>query len=253
MGEDGGLRILPYGDPWKRIARTRLESVADDVVGNSSLITRVARADPPAMRAYFVGGWPFVSPFSSSIYSFKPPLRRLIENLGADRARACLAGIRAVFADMSAEEGEHAGLWAADARAIGIHDLDSPTQRATVPAVEELIERARSKDPVVRLSLLSGTEGVAEALSRRLTAARPFTDALGGRYRWGEAHLMAHSGPSHYQVDLALLEACLSKGTPNEQVVASIESQVVDVLYLFERATQEVEQAYCPRLAARSA
>jgi hypothetical protein len=183
----------PFADrgELRRYARLQVES--------SPLIQACCRSDVAAVQAFKVGFWPFVRDFGNAIDTHPFPLRPLFTQFGRERTRRYLALISGSVKAMAREEGEHAHWWREAALDIEISLADDAKPLTSVDA---LLSMTNDKSMFVFLCHLAGTEYIAEELSRVLCASTPFLNLFQNcRWSWGDAHLMAHEGPSHLDID----------------------------------------------------
>jgi len=212
-----------------------------EVVSGSSLIRRAFEGDTAAAVALKIGFWPFVSEFEYAIDQQSLPRQPLVTRFGERRVRQVFLGIARAVREMKQEEGSHAAHWRKDAQCLGINDLSGPC----APSLNALIERSYTKDLTVFFATLTGTEFIAEELSRFLSRSSRFTGLFSRkRWIWGEVHLAPHDhGPSHFEIDVDLARAYAPSTEANH-----IEEMILDTVALFGRAAEQVEDALTPEL-----
>lgn len=257
---------LFYSDNDSYFAMTHLREVAAEVVRKSSLIRRCEGGDRRAAEGLYQGFWYFVSEFEKAIDARKMPRLPLYARFGVTKTRAKLVdtsrairGLReeefsGVFAniahavrEMQQEEATHARHWIKDAENLGIGLIQMQSARV-VAGVKNLVDRAYCEDMSRFFSVLAATEFIAEELAARLAHARSFT-SLFRRKRaiWMEVHTIPHDhGPSHLEIDMDLARAYALEGSKPVQV----ESMVLDIIYLFGQAADDVEKVYAAGLVA---
>lgn len=202
------------------------------------LLSRAASGDRAAAIALHTGFWPFVREFEGVIDQQqlpRAPLAARFPDLPPRGLRSAIVGLAASVAEMKAEEGSHALHWRKDAWALDVELRDE----AAVPAIGELLARARAKDLPEFFAVLAGTEIVAEELSAFLVGSTAFTGLFSRqRWIWGEIHLATHDGPSHLEIDLDLARAY----SPScSEARLRVTSEILSTIDLFERAVHETE------------
>jgi len=215
---------------------TYLRQSAAELVSGLSLIRKAKCGDKAAAIALKVGFWPFVREFELAIDQQTLPREPLAKKFGDSVMRRVFTRMARALREMKSEEGSHAAHWRKDAECLGVNDLGD--QR--VFGVQELIDRAYTKDLPGFFAMLAGTEFIAEELSRYLIEAEDFTDLFSRRrWVWGEVHLVPHDdAPSHLAIDLDLARAFDVTESP-----ATIQQMILDTILLFGRAAEEVQDS----------
>jgi hypothetical protein len=224
------------------VDRLALRAHAREGLLGSPLIRACAAGDGLAIRALLKGFWPFVQAFERSIdvQVKKLPLRPLIARFGQARIRRFLAEARSALSEMRDEEGSHAALWLDGATRIGL-DLGWVEP---VKGVQTLLDSAETPDPMEFFCWLAGTEYVAEELAAYLCRAPAFLENFPDRrWRWGEAHAMAHDGVSHLEIDEDLARA-YHPGSDPVLVEVALSAQIRRCHRLFAAAAADVLAKY---------
>ena len=214
---------------------TYLRESAAELVSGLSLIRKARCGDKAAAIALKVGFWPFVREFELAIDQQALPREPLAKKFGDSVMRRVFARMGRALREMKSEEGSHAAHWRKDAECLGVNDLGDHR----VFGVQELIDRAYTKDLPGFFAMLAGTEFIAEELSRYLIEAEEFTDLFSRRrWVWGEVHIASHDPPSHLAIDLDLARAYDVTGSP-----ATIQRMIIDTILLFGSAADQVEDS----------
>lgn len=212
-----------------------LRKRAAEFVAGSSLICRAKSGDREAAVALKTSFWPFVQEFELAIDQQPLPREPLALKFGDAAMRRVFVGMARAIREMKSEEGSHAAHWRKDAECLGISFFADDR----MPGVQELIDRAYTRDISLFFSMLAGTEFIAEELSRFLVDSQDFTGLFSRkRWMWGEIHLARHDdGGSHLEIDLDLARAYGSEDA------SRIEADVVSAMALFRKAADEIADA----------
>lgn len=224
------------------VDRLALRAHAREGLLGSPLIRACRAGDELAIRGLLKGFWPFVQAFERSIdfQVKKLPLRPLIARFGQARIKRFVAEARSALSEMRDEEGSHAALWLDGAITIGL-DL---RRVEPVRSVQTLLDNAETPDPTEFFCWLAGTEYVAEELAAYLCRAPAFLDSFPDRrWRWGEAHAMAHDGVSHLEIDEDLARA-YHPGSDPVLVEVALSAQIRRCHRLFAAAATDVLAKY---------
>lgn len=148
----------------------------------SPLMNRFKQADDAALRALFIGYWPFVDTFPRVIRSTYESTERFV------RHGKVLSG---ALREMESDERNHRALWLRSAHAAGVSEQ-------TLQAAAALPEVARITDAMVdrpnlwqRLLDFVGVEIVAEGISASFLSSPSFCDRLGtSGLAWFKVHVV---------------------------------------------------------------
>ncbi len=188
------------------IDRKALRGFIREQVCGTRLIRACAEGQRGAVHALLSGFWPFVDAFEKAIdrQVAGMPIKPLIQRFGRERIHGFFNAARHAVRQMREEEGSHSMLWQEGAFALGV-DLATYER---VGGVEQLVASSATRDPVAFFCWLAGTEYIAEEMADYLCQAPRFLELFPDRrWFWGEAHLEAHDGPSHLEIDEDLARA----------------------------------------------
>jgi hypothetical protein len=188
------------------IDRQALRALTREQGCNTSLIQACAAGERAAVHALLSAFWPFVDAFEKAIdrQAVGLPIKPLVERFGRERTHSYFNSARKALREMRDDEGSHSLLWQEGIQALEV-DLNV---YANVPSVEQLVASCAPSDPVAFFCWLAGTEYIAEEMSACLCQAPRFLELFpGGRWSWGDAHMAAHNGPSHLEIDEDLARA----------------------------------------------
>lgn len=238
---------LFYADTSRLIGSEELRATARTVVRSSSLIRRAYQGDAEAARALHVGFWRFVFEFERAIdKKCQTGLRRtpLQKKFGAEPTIKVLRALAEAVREMKTEEGQHAKHWLKDAKCLGLDNLDGPD----ISGVRELVEKAYTKELPLFFAVLAGTEYIAEELGAFLCESSAYKALFTRKnWVWGVVHTIPHDdGPSHLEIDLDLARAY----SPTDDDIAPVRKMVLDTIYLFGKAADDVEETLAPTAVA---
>jgi len=240
----------------------KLEALAQDVVDQSSLITRCQAGDRDAVVALKLGFWPFTSAFEKAIdkrlralprkplyakFGHKPTREHLTARVPEALEKLAQSEMQGAFPQeeelrhMQRDEWKHSAHWAKDAENLGI-SREQLEQAIILPSVQTLIDVASSEDIVVCFAAAySATEFIAEALGAKLAECQPAKQLFQRkRWIWMEVHTEPHDeGPSHEEIVMDFARAYDDSGSP-----ARIEMLVASGIYAFGVAARDVEAYY---------
>lgn len=215
-----------------------LRSEARAIVRRAPLIQQAAAGDRVATETLHTHFWPFVREFEHAIDRHALPREPLEARFAGQRdVRRTVTALARAVREMKEEEGSHAAHWAEAGRNLGMPSLDAPV----LPAVQTLVNAAHAPDMTTFFAVLAGTEFIAEELSAYLVASPAYTALFkGGRWSWGEIHLVAHEdSPSHLDVDLDLARAYFGN---DGGAKAAVEASVRQTMNQFGAAAAEALQ-----------
>jgi hypothetical protein len=221
------------------ISERELRAHARMQVDTSPLITACRDGDIVAIKALMIGFWPFVDGFEKAIDRHPYPIRPLVGLFGKDRVRSYFAEVGIGLKSMVEEEQEHAGWWYRDTKeGLGI----SLKNEESLSFIAELLAGAEFPDMLEFLCHLAGTEYIAEELSDALCTSEKFTTFFpNNQWRWGNVHLIKHTGPSHLQIDEDLARAYASaSGFEDNSIRERMMSLISESEELFFKASVEV-------------
>jgi hypothetical protein len=227
---------LLYGST--TIDRRALRAFMREQVCNAKLIPACAAGQRSAVHALLSGFWPFVDDFEKAIDRQVAglPIKPLVKRFGRERTHSFFNTARNAVREMREEEGSHALLWQEGAQALVVNFKAYDR----VPGVEQLIASSTTRDPVAFFCWLAGTEYIAEEMAAYLCKAPRFLELFPDRrWRWGEAHLEAHNGPSHLEIDEDLARA-YHPSDDDEVAGKALWDGIVHCQQMFARAAADV-------------
>lgn len=151
-------------------------------LNESPLMNRFKLADDAALRALFIGYWPFVDGFPQVIRSSYESTERFV------RHGKVLSG---ALREMETDERNHRALWLKSAHAAGISE--QALQDAEVLPEVERITGAMVERPGLWQRMLDfvAVEIVAEGISASLLGSQAFCDRLGPKgLAWFKVHVV---------------------------------------------------------------
>ncbi len=194
-------------------------------LNESPLMNRFKLADDAALRALFVGYWPFVDGFPQVIRSTYESTERFV------RHGKVLSG---ALREMETDERNHRALWLKSAQAAGITEQDLYDAQA-LPEVARITD-AMVERPSLWQRLLDfvAVEIVAEGISASFLSSQAFCDRLGPKgLAWFKVHVVHPvDQTTHEELAYRAALSLMPEGMPDNR------------LELIEQTVQETVQRF---------